>query len=62
MSYLVSYSDVLVSVLKACDTALEYVVRLGKSKKSVARQLHVNEEFQKAIRKLQEYEKKLPAK
>ena len=47
-----SHSDVPVSVLKACDKALEHAVNSRKKKRQPT-----DDEFEKAKRKLSEYEK-----
>lgn len=52
-----SYSDVVVSVLKACDAALDHAVR-SRDK----RPKHTDLEIEKAERKLYEYERDFHAK
>jgi hypothetical protein len=47
-----SHSDVPVSVLQACDTALEHAVNSRKKERKPT-----NQEFDNAIRKLYEYER-----
>lgn len=50
--FILSYSDVLVSVLKACEPALN---RAFESRKKMRQ--HANQAIDEATRKLHEYEK-----